>query len=72
MQSKKFSRIEALTNVVAGFLTSMLIQALVYPLFGIKTSLSTDFYITIIFLVVSYIRSYLFRRLFNSFKEENN
>jgi hypothetical protein len=40
----------------------------VFPLFGIHIPLSADLAIGGIFVVVSLVRSYLLRRLFNSIK----
>jgi hypothetical protein len=40
-QSKSLSWLEASTNVTLGFVLALVIQALVYPLFGIATTLTT-------------------------------
>lgn len=45
----------------------MLTQILIFPLFGLKVSLGEDFQIALIFTVVSLIRGYFVRRLFNNF-----
>jgi hypothetical protein len=59
--------LEALTNVVLGFLMALFIQAIVYPLFGIQTTAVTDGSIAVIFTVASWVRSYLVRRAFETF-----
>ena len=69
MQSKKESLIETLTSVFAGWLIGVILNMLVLPLFDYDVSLTDGVLISIIFTVVSVIRSYIIRRWFNS-KEE--
>lgn len=57
------SLIEALANVLVGFVVVVLTQRAVFPLFGIETALSTDLAIGAVFTVVSIVRSYSMRRL---------
>lgn len=65
MQSKKYSIIESVTNTVIGLVTSFLIQLIIYPLLDIPVSINQNIIITLVFLIVSIIRGYLIRRLFN-------
>jgi hypothetical protein len=65
-QSRTGSLLEAAMNVVAGYVLALVTQWLVYPLFGIVTTLSTDAVIAGVFTAVSLARSYLLRRLFES------
>ena len=67
MQSKETSLLEAATNVAIGFLQALLTQALIYPVFGIRTTLVTDSTIAVAFTAVSLVRSYLVRRAFETF-----
>lgn len=64
-QSKKLSSIEAITNTVVGLITSFLIQLVIYPTMDIKVSLGQNIIITLVFFIVSFLRGYLLRRLFN-------
>jgi len=64
-QSKKLSSIEAITNTVVGLITSFLIQLVIYPTMDIKVSLDQNIIITLVFFIVSFLRGYLLRRLFN-------
>ena len=64
-QSKKNSLIETVTQTVIGLGTSILIQVIIYPLMGIPVTLFQNVIITIVFFVVSILRGYLIRRLFN-------
>lgn len=64
-QSKKNSLIETVTQTVIGLGTLILIQVIIYPLMGIPVTLFQNVIITIIFFVVSILRGYFIRRLFN-------
>jgi membrane protein implicated in regulation of membrane protease activity len=66
-QSRGDSFLEAATNVAFGFVLALVTQAIVYPLFGIATTLTTDGTIAVIFTIVSLVRSYLVRRAFETF-----
>ena len=68
-QSRGMSLIEAVTNVVAGFAVAVGVQLAVFPLFGIEAALSDALGIGAIFTVVSILRSYLIRRLFERIGE---
>lgn len=65
MQTRKQSLCESAVNTAFGFIVSLFTNILVLPLFDIHVDIQTDFYITIIFTVVSLIRSYVIRRFFN-------
>jgi hypothetical protein len=64
-QSKKHSIYESITNVVVGLVMSFLIQLILYPLLNIEVSLNQNIFITFVFFVVSFIRGYIIRRIFN-------
>src|SRR4051794_12774861 len=64
LQSRAGSLAEAVTNVVVGYGAALLTQWLVFPLFGIATTIRTDVVIAAVFTVVSLARSYALRRLF--------
>lgn len=70
IQSKKRSFQEACLNIAVGCGVSLLAQIIVFPWFGIFVPISTDIYITLVFTVISLVRSYLLRRWFarNDFK----
>jgi cytochrome c biogenesis protein CcdA len=66
MQSKKKSFIESVANVVAGLLLSWLIwQIVIIPIFKIYPSNQEIIIISIIFTILSILRSYVIRRIFN-------
>jgi len=65
MQKRRHSIWEALLNTISGFLVSFFLSLAVLPLFGFPASAGQAFSITMIFTVVSIVRSYFWRRLFN-------
>ena len=66
MQSKKQSLIETLTNVGIGWFISFIANMLVLPLFGYNINLTDGLLISIIFTIISIVRGYVVRRIFNS------
>jgi len=66
MQSRKVSILESVCNVGSGFLLSLLVwEFIIEPVFSIEESHSTNVGIGIIFTVISVVRGYIWRRLFN-------
>ncbi len=65
MQSKTESLVEATLNTASGFIVSLLVSWAIYPLYGFKPSFGQLTSITVIFTVVSILRSFLWRRYFN-------
>ena len=65
-QPRAFSLLESVTNVVVGFGINLFGQLFLYPLVGIHISLGTNLVISVFFTVVSIVRSYGLRRLFNA------
>jgi hypothetical protein len=68
-QSKKHSIIESIVQTIIGLGTSIIIQVVLYPLMGIPVTFSQNLIITSVFFVVSIIRGYLVRRIFNELKQ---
>ena len=65
MQTKYQSLIESLTNILIGYLTALLSQVLIFPIFDIYVSFQDNLLIGLYFTIISLIRSYLVRRYFN-------
>ena len=65
MQTKYQSLIESLTNILIGYLTALLSQVLIFPLFNIYVTFQDNLLIGLYFTIISLIRSYLVRRYFN-------
>lgn len=64
-QPKKHSAVEAVANVLIGYWIAILAQALIFPLFGFHASTRDHLLIGLLFTIVSLVRSYFLRRLFN-------
>ena len=65
-QTKLESLAEVLINVVIGWGIAFVTQLIVFPKFGIHVPLSSQFWISVIFTIVSIIRGYVIRRWFNA------
>lgn len=65
-QSRTMSLVESLTNVAIGYGIAVITQILVFPLFGLSTTLAENMAMGAIFTVVSIARSYMLRRLFET------
>lgn len=72
MQSRTRSLVEQLLNIGSGFFVSLLVwEFIVKPVWEIDTSFSENLSITCLFTVVSIARSYAWRRLFNRLDNNN-
>ena len=65
MQTKKMSLIETVLSVLIGYIVALLSQIVTFPLFDIEVSLTDNLLIGLLFTVISIIRGYYVRRLFN-------
>lgn len=65
MQSKRASLVEALANVVSGFLIAMALNYVLLHLLGYKIKVSDTFWLTFWFTAASFLRGYTIRRIFN-------
>jgi hypothetical protein len=66
MQTKRESFIEQTLNVTSGLVLSIvLIQPIVFRIYGIELSNSSNIQLALIFTSVSVIRGYVWRRWFN-------
>jgi len=65
-QPRGASLAEAAANVLAGYCLAVLVQLLVFPVFGLQPTLAQNLKIGLIFTAVSLVRSYALRRLFEA------
>ena len=65
MQTNKMSWIETITSTVIGFLISLVLVTIIFPMYGANVQISQSIVITSIFTVASVIRGYGIRRVFN-------
>jgi hypothetical protein len=63
-QTKRASFIEAWLNVAIGYGVALASQLIVFPWFGIHVGLSENIAIGLVFTVISIVRSFAVRRLF--------
>ena len=67
-QSKRMSLVEALSNVVVGYGVAVATQIAVFPLFDLDVGISETLAIGGIFTVVSIVRGYALRRVFEAIR----
>jgi len=65
MQLKRHSLLESIINVLVGYGIALLSQIILFPFFGIYIPLKTNLWIGFWFTIISIIRSYILRRIFN-------
>ena len=65
-QTRIESLLESAINIVIGYVVALISQLIIFPLFGINVSLSTNLIIGFWFTLISLIRSYVIRRWFNA------
>lgn len=67
-QTRLMSLVESFANVAVGYGVAVATQVLVFPLFGLAVSLGQNLLIGVIFTVVSIIRSFALRRVFEAIR----
>jgi hypothetical protein len=70
-QSRRQSAIEAVVNVLIGYLVALATQLALFPILGIEVRLGQNVAIGVIFTAVSLVRSFFIRRLFNRWHGPN-
>jgi hypothetical protein len=63
-QSRRISAVEAIVSTAIGYIVAVVTQMAVFPVFGLRVGVIENLGIGLAFTVVSVIRSYLVRRLF--------
>ncbi len=64
VQSRKYSFIEAVTNVLIGYGIAFVSQLVIFPMYGGTFTLEQNVYIGAWFTLISLVRSYVIRRWF--------
>jgi len=64
-QSRRASLLESAANIAIGYGVAVAAQAVIFPLFGMDVPLGDNLLLGGLFTVVSLVRSYALRRLFN-------
>lgn len=65
-QSRLDSFVESTTNILVGFSVATLSNLLVLPAFGFSPSVRQSLGISLWFTGISFVRSYVLRRVFNN------
>ena len=65
-QTRLESLIEVCVGVAIGWVIALITQLIVFPKFGINVTISEQLGISVIFTIVSIIRTYVVRRWFNA------
>ena len=63
-QSRLMSLVESVANVIIGYGVPVVTQILIFPIFGLHTTLEQNLQLGAVFTVVSIARSFALRRLF--------
>ena len=63
-QPRLMSLVEAVANVVVGYGVAVVTQILIFPIFGLHTTLAQNLKLGLVFTIVSIGRSYALRRVF--------
>ncbi len=69
-QTRTMSAVEAVTNVLVGYGLAVGLQLLIFPAFGLHPTLGQSLKIGVWFTLLSLLRSYALRRLFERLRSE--
>lgn len=67
-QSRLMSLVEAVANVIVGYGVAVITQIMIFPVFGLHTTLAQNLKMGAIFTVVSIARSFALRRVFEAIR----
>ena len=67
-QSRLMSLAESVANVIVGYGVAVVTQILIFPVFGLQTTLGQNLAMGGVFTIVSLARSFLLRRFFEAIR----
>ena len=70
-QTRLMSLVESVANVIIGYGVAVVTQILIFPVFGLHTTLAQNLKMGVVFTLVSIARSYLLRRVFEGIRVAN-
>ncbi len=70
-QSKTMSFVESCANVGIGYLVAVLSNIFILPIFGFEVSMRVNLVIALIYTIISLVRSFAVRRIFESIRENS-
>jgi len=65
-QTKLQSIFETITQIMTGYMINVCMYMVILPLFGFNVTLTQSFQVSALFTVISLVRLYVIRRLFNN------
>ena len=71
-QTRLMSFVESVANVIVGYGVAVVTQILIFPFFGLHTTLVQNLQMGLIFTGVSIVRSFILRRLFEAIRVCNS
>ena len=69
-QSRLMSLVESVANVIVGYGVAVVTQILIFPVFGLHTTLAQNLKMGAIFTIVSIARSFALRRVFERLRRK--
>ena len=70
-QSRLMSLVESVANVIVGYGVAVVTQILIFPLFGLNTTLAQNLKMGAVFTVVSIARSFALRRRGTAYEQSH-
>ena len=67
-QSRAMSLVESVANVIVGYGVAVVTQILIFPIFGLHTTLAQNLIMGLAFSLVSIARSFALRRVFEAIR----
>ena len=67
-QTRVMSFVESVANVIVGYGVAVVTQILIFPIFGLHTTLTQNLKMGAVFTVVSIARSFALRRVFEGLR----
>lgn len=67
-QSRTMSMVESVANVAVGYGVAVVTQLLIFPIFGLHTTLAQNLKMGAVFTIVSIARSFALRRVFEAIR----
>ena len=67
-QSRLMSLVESVANVVVGYGVAVVTQILIFPMFGLRTTLAQNLLMGLAFSLISVARSFALRRAFEAIR----
>lgn len=64
-QNRRMSLVESFANVITGYVMTVLIQKLLYPLFGIHIPIQDALVVSTLIVFIAFLKNFAIRRYFN-------